>query len=36
VPDQEDGQEVRQRLGGERPAEAAGDEFGIHRQHGGP
>ena len=31
-----DSQEVGQRLGGERPAEAAGGELGIHRQHDGP
>jgi hypothetical protein len=36
VPEQVDGQEVGQRLGGVQPAEAAVGQLGVHRQHGGP
>ena len=36
VPDQVDGQDVGQRLGGEPPAGAAGRQLGIHRRHRGP
>ena len=36
VPDQVDGQDVGQRLGGEPPPGAAGGQLGIHRQHRGP
>ena len=36
VSDQVDGQDVGQRLGGERPPGAAGGQLGIHRPHRGP
>jgi hypothetical protein len=36
VPDQADGQDVGQRLGGQWPPGAAGGQLGIHRPHRGP
>jgi len=36
MPDQVDGQDVGQGLGGERPAGAAGRQLGIHRRQRGP
>ena len=36
VPDQVDGQEVGQGLGGEPPPGAAGRQLGVHRPHRGP